>query len=1360
MPPKKTDKNKIQEPVRTPQSFDVSRDPLPAVVPPCIPTTEDLDGYAPRVSDALFPEWAVEGLDDEDWHSVDDLFVDHDFGTEALPAWVRVETAGWVRACDFVQSKSLQHAEFTDQNNQKNEEKKGGGTRTKSKEGDHRVWVESDSDESTCKVLPRIVVLPQVPCDEASNGMDQERRWPPPRSLPLDRGFARSEVLETQSKDEKIYATEGGTSPKDTTSPAETGPFTDANIQAPSPKLADADTSPALSSNLAEPVQERDAIGCSLLRLVASYVEAKNAPFLWEAIFPQDANGRPCYNPGGKYAVKLFVSGLWRKVLVDDLVPIDFNGSATLVSSRERRELWPIILAKAMYKVANLMGCAASRDQTSNQVTSEIVAVAAMALTGWLPSLISGSSSLDSPWLPSTIDAFSARVTSGGTPNCTMEEIVLTATSGLPGSPFKRRHMKPGRRRRRARSREPSDEMLGIAASARNSAADVLRSKFTGAREELIIIIDFDHSAKTILRPVLAVTSSDERLEASDALLEWSCAHAQHADFKIGGIVPQPKTRLVSFEELLQSRATTCVVAMKTCRKMPFTAQARCHWVSDDGASFVPPAPLTPTILHVNATSKSATLIVALQADMPNLTAQQAEYMRQSNFTSPFAMRDVILTLAEISPPRQEPTTKAEPIRQNSLEKEEARASVHSKTKMDHEEPRMHNQNHAQSAAPSPLVSIRLALKLDRLNPIIAAALVVPSAPSGRLYRLSLDAPLGAVAIFCSNAPVACSDVSTIYTHLGGLAATCHGTYCAVHPGSQLVLFRRVVSLPKTPIAGGSPGEEKKSPRAKTPRETEEENDEGSGALDSKPKLPAESLFVDVDIELWLSDLSAAESVTLHTFDIDTSAATSHPLLRSQQMRIPRGGSGIVITAILCASRSQPVGIGDWSLLALSNMIDQSDGPSLEMKEVDAIQYCFGSSYEPNKNLRLFRDILDVPSVCFPLYISLDITQVRDTSDSTVNKCALDERLAVRFGIYEITKKIPRSITGPAKSDKDSLISAAKNTNGSKGCRILERSGMRTICIPCFWPMQCRSSAVANEATLSIQLVLEAELDSDILQVDQALCAPKPYTHNSSAIPAVVEHNHDTCHHDLSEQNQVDEMEVHWLLTLYAAAEGVHVRHDAEEEKARHALRKNWESNEPGREDRAAAVRAVLFKNSRATDLPEHQATLEEIANSRAEALGPKLITPELEANRESKRGALKFAATDVEAVTQHAVTVSSPDKNTRLTDQIDELSSDAGIKILERGRLENASQFNEEGKHKRKLLDWRTAFIKGTVNVLSIREKYRGNLQRKNRAIIFLRQKAYNAALEIAKQSCLEEQMAEVHGAAVAEIADDAAEI
>ena len=95
MPPKKTDKNKIQEPVRTPQSFDVSRDPLPAVVPPCIPTTEDLDGYAPRVSDALFPEWAVEGLEDEDWHSVDDLFVDHDFGTEALPAWVRVETAGW-----------------------------------------------------------------------------------------------------------------------------------------------------------------------------------------------------------------------------------------------------------------------------------------------------------------------------------------------------------------------------------------------------------------------------------------------------------------------------------------------------------------------------------------------------------------------------------------------------------------------------------------------------------------------------------------------------------------------------------------------------------------------------------------------------------------------------------------------------------------------------------------------------------------------------------------------------------------------------------------------------------------------------------------------------------------------------------------------------------------------------------------------------------------------------------------------------------------------------------------------------------------------------------------------------------------
>ena len=39
-----------------------------------------------------------------------------------------------------------------------------------------------------------------------------------------------------------------------------------------------------------------------------------DAPFLWEAIYPQTAAGRPCYNPAGRYAARVWSSGAWRAV--------------------------------------------------------------------------------------------------------------------------------------------------------------------------------------------------------------------------------------------------------------------------------------------------------------------------------------------------------------------------------------------------------------------------------------------------------------------------------------------------------------------------------------------------------------------------------------------------------------------------------------------------------------------------------------------------------------------------------------------------------------------------------------------------------------------------------------------------------------------------------------------------------------------------------------------------------------------------------------------------------------------------------------------------------------------------------------
>ena len=72
----------------------------------------------------------------------------------------------------------------------------------------------------------------------------------------------------------------------------------------------------------------------------------------WDCIYPKSKDGTPMYNASGKYAVKLFWMGAWRKVFVDDKVPVDSSGKILLFVSPNLNELWPILLSKAILKLA------------------------------------------------------------------------------------------------------------------------------------------------------------------------------------------------------------------------------------------------------------------------------------------------------------------------------------------------------------------------------------------------------------------------------------------------------------------------------------------------------------------------------------------------------------------------------------------------------------------------------------------------------------------------------------------------------------------------------------------------------------------------------------------------------------------------------------------------------------------------------------------------------------------------------------------------------------------------------------------------------------------------------------------------
>ncbi|RNF01853.1 calpain-like cysteine peptidase [Trypanosoma rangeli] len=106
----------------------------------------------------------------------------------------------------------------------------------------------------------------------------------------------------------------------------------------------------AISKLSEPPLFMMDAFNSAITFMEHAQSYVKHGEYLWELVYPHaPGTCHPVYNPHGKYVVRLFIDGAFRRVTIDDYLPVDALGRPFLTLTSQK-EIWPALLAKAIFQ--------------------------------------------------------------------------------------------------------------------------------------------------------------------------------------------------------------------------------------------------------------------------------------------------------------------------------------------------------------------------------------------------------------------------------------------------------------------------------------------------------------------------------------------------------------------------------------------------------------------------------------------------------------------------------------------------------------------------------------------------------------------------------------------------------------------------------------------------------------------------------------------------------------------------------------------------------------------------------------------------------------------------------------------------